>query len=346
MRTTVTLTLAAGLLAAAAPGIHGQTTDRYELRGDRIAIWNLAGAARVLSGSGSAVTVEVARGGEDASSLRVETGALDGAETLRVIYPGDRIVYADGGRGQRSDVRVREDGTFGRDGRRVAVAGSGGGTRAHADLTIRVPPGREVAVYVAVGRIDAADVESDLRLDTNSGAVTARAVRGFLNVDTGSGHVEVSQIEGDLVVDTGSGGVDASDVRGGRINLDTGSGRVTGREIRADELRVDTGSGRIQLSGVTATDVSLDTGSGGIELALDSDIRFLEIDTGSGGVTLRVPESFGARIEVETGSGGIDSEIPIQMRRGGRDRLSGTIGDGDGQIRIETGSGSVRILAG
>lgn len=344
---TVPTALAAAFLglAIAAAGVQAQQTGRYELRGQRVAIYNLAGVARVEPGSGSAVTVEVSRGGEDASSLRVETGPLHDAETLRVIYPGERVVYEGAGRGSRSQVRVREDGSFGDGGRRVTVAGSGRGTRAHADLTIRVPQGVEVAVYLGVGRAEARGVSADLLLDTHAAPVTARDIRGFLNVDTGSGSVEVAGVEGDLVVDTGSGRVEVSGVRGGRVNLDTGSGSVTGTDVRADELRVDTGSGRIRLSDVAATDLRLDTGSGGVEVDLTSDVRSLVIDTGSGGVLVRVPADLGGAIELETGSGGIQTDLPMQVTRASRDHLTGRLGDGDGTIRIDTGSGSIRLVA-
>lgn len=344
-RRTGLAVVALGLVAATGSpsALVGQATERYELEGRRVALYNLAGTVRVVGGTGPAVTVEVARGGEDGSALRVETGPLDGARTLRVVYPGDRVVYPEVGRGSRSQVRVREDGTFG-EGRRVTVAGSGDGTRAHADLVVSVPPGVEVAVHLGVGRADVSGIEADLLLDTQAASVTARDIRGFLAVDTGSGRVEVSDVQGDLVVDTGSGGIDATGVRGGRVNLDTGSGRVTAADIRADEVRVDTGSGGISLSGVAAPDLRLDTGSGGVELELLADVRSLSIDTGSGGVVLRVPAGLGAEIEVETGSGSVRSELPIETTRSGRGRLSGRIGDGDGHIRIETGSGGVRIL--
>lgn len=340
----VALSAALGLTLTA-PGAEAQQTERYELEGPRVAIYNLAGVARVEAGSGSAVTVEVARGGADASSLRVETGPVDEAETLRVIYPGDRVVYEEAGGHSRTQIRVREDGRFGRDGRRVSVTGSGDGVRAHADLTIRVPQGVEVAVYLGVGRAEARGVSADLRLDTHAAPVTARDIRGFLNVDTGSGGVEVSGVEGDLVVDTGSGGVDVSAVRGSRVNLDTGSGSVTGSDVRAEQLRVDTGSGSIRLADITATDLRLDTGSGGVEVDLTSDVRSLEIDTGSGGVVVRVPEGLGASLELETGSGGIHTDIPVQVQRASRDHLTGRIGDGNGSIRIDTGSGSIRLVA-
>ena len=57
----------------------------------------------------------------------------------------------------------------------------------------------------------------------------------------------------------------------------------------------------------------------------------------------RLPESLGARIRIDTGSGGIDTDIPIQVNRTERNFLSGSIGDGKGEIIIDTGSGGVRL---
>jgi hypothetical protein len=48
-------------------------------------------------------------------------------------------------------------------------------------------------------------------------------------------------------------------------------------------------------------------------------------------------------VDIETGSGGIETDLPLEVTRWGNDRVSGRIGDGQGQIDIETGSGRVRI---
>jgi len=72
-------------------------------------------------------------------------------------------------------------------------------------------------------------------------------------------------------------------------------------------------------------------------------VESVRIDSGSGGVTLGIPESLGAEIRIDTGSGGIDTDIPVQVKKAERNYLSGTIGDGKGEIVIETGSGGVRL---
>ena len=351
--------IVAGLVAAitltAVGAVSAQQSQRYELSGQRVAVYNLAGEVTVQPGSGSAVVVEVRRGGPDAGQLAVETGRLGDTQALRVIYPDYRIVYAELGRRSRTELRVREDGTFGdgsddRRGRsrgdRVTIASYGEGLEAHADLTISVPSGQRVAVYLAVGEASVTNVEGTIRIDTRSAPVTTSGTSGSLDVDVGSGHVDVRNAEGYVNIDTGSGSIEVSGVSGSSLLLDTGSGSVTASDISVADLDIDTGSGRIRAERVSASNIRLDTGSGSVDLEVIDNPDRIEIDTGAGGVTLTVPESYGAHVEIETGSGGIDLDMPLTMRSWRRDHVIGTIGDGEGRLTIDTGSGSVTIRRG
>ena len=340
---TMGLPLALALAAALPAGAQ----EVHRVSGARVAVYNLAGETHVVRGTGADVVVRVTRGGGDAARLEIETGTVGGRETLRVRYPDEQIVYPELGRGSRTTVRVRSDGTFwgeGRGGEEVEIRGSGRGLEAWADLTIEVPAGKDVAVNVAVGEMDARGVEGDLQLHTGSGSVMATDVSGSLDVDTGSGSITVSTIRGDLGVDTGSGSVTVRDVEGDEISVDTGSGGVRGGGLRAGTVHVDTGSGSINLDAVDSPDVALGTGSGSVELDLMRDVENLDVDTGSGSITIRAPADLGARVEIETGSGGIDMDFAVQVRSVRRDHVVGTVGDGVGTIRIDTGSGSIRLL--
>jgi hypothetical protein len=318
------------------------------LAGQDVAVYTLAGRVRVVSGSGAEVVVRITRGGADASQLRVETGQIAGRSTLRVIFPGDEIVYPEMGRGSNTQMSVRADGTFGngngRSGGRVRIRGSGNGLEAWADLVVEVPAGRTVAAYLGVGEMEATGVRGALRLDSGSGSVTATDITGSLDVDTGSGSVRVSNVTGDLRLDTGSGSLDVSDVAGDVVAVDTGSGRVRVSGVTADRFSVDTGSGSVGLSGISAPTVLVDTGSGSVDIELLRDVGQLVVDTGSGSVTVRAPDNLGAMVEIDTGSGGIDLDFPLEVTSVRRDRVQGRLGDGEGTIRIDTGSGSIRIL--
>ena len=81
-----------------------------------------------------------------------------------------------------------------------------------------------------------------------------------------------------------------------------------------------------------------------MDLELLTDVEQLVVDTGSGSVTVHAPESLGAMVEIDTGSGGIDLDFPLEVTSVRRDRVQGRLGDGEGTILIDTGSGSIRIL--
>jgi DUF4097 and DUF4098 domain-containing protein YvlB len=255
-------------------------------------------------------------------------------------------------RGDRSTIRVRDDGTWGNDsgdsdrGSRVQISGSGSGLEAYADIVVRVPRGQQIVIHDAVGEARITSVDADLTLDVASASVSSDGTRGHLKLDTGSGSVNVSDAQGDLDLDTGSGGVTIRGVRGQSLHMDTGSGSIQGGDIDVADLKADVGSGGVRLDRVRATQVAVDAGSGSTELELLSTVDRMKVEAGSGGVTIHLPASQSANVDIETGSGGIDTDFDVQITRFERRHMIGRIGDGRGQIHIESGSGSVRLLKG
>ncbi|MCL7961635.1 MAG: DUF4097 domain-containing protein [marine benthic group bacterium] len=354
LATLVAITLPMALPAS----LHAQQAETFRLAGDEVAVYNLAGKVQVRGGSGSEFAVTVTLQGSDAGRLAIQTGRVDTGQSgfgsvtsLRVVYPRETIVYTDGN--GSAEVRVRPDGTFfggydeDRDeGRKIRIRNSGSGVKAHADLDITVPNGRALYLALATGEVRIENVEGRLFVDVASADIRSTGGKGDFVFDTGSGDVEVVGHEGGLLCDTGSGDVQVDRVEGGELSFDTGSGNVSGGSIRANRLVADTGSGDVELDRVRADRITADTGSGNIDLELLISPSDILVDVGSGDVRIRVPDSFGATVEIDTGSGGIHTGLPIQVREIDDDRLRGTIGDGSGRLRIDTGSGDVRIEQG
>ena len=347
MRST-TCFLASLALAVTVSPLPAQTPERFTITGDHVAIYDLAGNITVAPGTGSDVVVEVTRRGPDGAQLKMETGPVRDIQTFRVIFPDDQIVFRMDWNG-RTEMYVRDDGTFGgnhngRDrGRRVQIRSSGSGLEAHADLRVLIPAGKRVAVNIGVGTLDASNVNGNITLDAASANITADGMKGSLTLDTGSGNVTATNVEGSLNVDTGSGDVRVNGVNGTGLTIDTGSGNVTGSTITASNLSVDTGSGNIELTGVRATNLSMDTGSGDVSITLLSDTENVVVDTGSGNITITLPAGFGSRVDLSTSSGDVETDVEIQVTRRGRQHLVGSIGDGQGQMTIDAGSGNVTL---
>jgi hypothetical protein len=311
-----------GLAGLALPPVPARADydQHVSLKGESLLLVNLAGSVTILPNDGPAFEVDVAVRGKDGTRETVRIETSDGPQAKLVLrYPldkEDRFVYPPMGHGSttvfehsRGDHEkqewVRE--LFGGErGHRVRVTGRGAGTEAYADLTVRVPRGSKLQTGLAVGGYQVDGVEADLTLFSMSGDATLRRVRGGVRVDTGSGDVELSDVTGDISVDTGSGDVEIAKVSGS---------------------------------------LSVDTGSGDLELALTrmGDGRY-ELDTGSGEILLRVPSDASARVEASTGSGSIHLDVnDAVVERLKEDEATFQLGDGRAQVRLQTGSGSIRI---
>jgi DUF4097 and DUF4098 domain-containing protein YvlB len=335
VRSRLSWTLPALMTAVLAPSLNAQQPERYSVPGHEVAIYNLAGEVRVEPGPGPDVRAEVTRGGADAAKLKVLRSEIDGTQSLRFVYPADKISYSKLSHGSSTQLRVREDGTFSdnhdeerrNEGRRITISSGGGGLDAYADLRVTVPMGKQVSLYLAVGKVSVTNVEGNLSIDAASAPVTTSNTRGELNIDVGSGSVQVTQSRGEL-------------------SIDTGSGQVTGTSIRSSDLSIETGSGDIQMTGLIAPQVKLNTGSGAVTADVSGELWNLSVETGSGDITLKVPPTIGAEVDIETSSGEIETDFEVAVTRHARDHMTGRIGDGRGKIDIETGSGGIKLVKG
>ena len=67
----------------------------------------------------------------------------------------------------------------------------------------------------------------------------------------------------------------------------------------------------------------------------------------AGSITVELPSSVSARVEAKTVNGGIESDFPLTVTgRFGPRRVSGTIGGGGRDLRLETVNGGIHIRQG
>ncbi|MEW5763970.1 MAG: DUF4097 family beta strand repeat-containing protein [Acidobacteriota bacterium] len=187
----------------------------------------------------------------------------------------------------------------------------------------------------------------DLNLDTGSGEITLKGENPDrdLTVDTGSGDVRVEGSCKNLEADVGSGRVVVRlSAPAGRVAVDTGSGDVEFHG-EASEFRGDTGSGSIRAEGLVGR-ATFDTGSGDVEAVwskVPGAVRIVA-DTGSGDVFLTFPKNSRLGGEIETSSGKVRCDFPGTADEQGKSfALSGGAGSAD--LRVDTGSGDVRVIS-
>lgn len=158
---------------------------------------------------------------------------------------------------------------------------------------------------------------------------------------SGSGDLNISNLGGPLKAGTGSGSIEASDLSGD-VALSTGSGDIRAMINGAHYVKAGTGSGTIRLQGVTGG-LFAETGSGDIEVGGQPGDGW-KVETGSGSVTLNTGSNAHFNLDASTGSGDVHSDPPL-LTHGSTDRhhITGEINGGGPTVRVETGSGDVRI---
>jgi hypothetical protein len=162
-----------------------------------------------------------------------------------------------------------------------------------------------------------------------------------LEANSGSGDLRIADLGGSLKADTGSGSIEANGLSG-RVALETGSGDIRAEMHSAPDVKAQTGSGSIRLQGVTGG-LYAETGSGDIEIAGQPGANW-KLETGSGSVTLDTGGKARFSLDATTGSGSVHSDPPISTHGSlERHHITGDINGGGATVRVETGSGDIRI---
>lgn len=172
------------------------------------------------------------------------------------------------------------------------------------DYDVQAPAGSFLEASSGSGDVNDEGVGENAKLSTGSGSIHATGLHGSFKVETGSGDIVAEQTgEGDVRAQTGSGSIELKAIHGG--------------------LHAGTGSGDIRISGAPASEWRLDTGSGSIELW---------------------PGSTPFTLDASTGSGSIQTEPKMEMQ-GSFDRhhVTGKINGGGPTVRVQTGSGDIRV---
>jgi hypothetical protein len=165
---------------------------------------------------------------------------------------------------------------------------------------------------------------ADAFLDASSGSgnITDDGIGDSARLSTGSGNIHATGLHGGFTVNTGSGDIYADQTGQGDVKAQTGSGNIELRNLHGG-LRAGTGSGGIKVSGTPAYPWHLETGSGNVEYWANDAAFTLDASTGSGSIHT-------------------DREM---LTQGSSDRhhITGKIGGGGPTVRIETGSGDIRV---
>jgi len=167
-----------------------------------------------------------------------------------------------------------------------------------------------------------APAKAILEASSGSGDVTDSGVGVNARLNTGSGNIHAEGLQQSFSVQTGSGNIYAAQVGTGDVKANTGSGNIELHNLKGG-LKAQTGSGDIKLNGEARDGWRVTTGSGNVDLW-----------TGNSGISL----------EASSGSGDIHTDHEMQVQGSiTKHHVSGKVNGGGPTVRVETGSGDIRL---
>ncbi|MCB1644717.1 MAG: DUF4097 family beta strand repeat protein [Pseudomonadales bacterium] len=215
-----------------------------------------------------------------------------------------------------------------------------------SDLRIRVPENSHISVTTVSTEVDVSNISGGIELGGVSGDVTLVDVHNRVNVTSVSGEIQLRNADGKIRLKSVSGEVVAEDVRGeGSFKSVSGEVRIRNYD---GELVTESVSGDIDLVDVVYSELRGSTVSGDVEVnGRMKENGLLEFDSVSGSLRAKFKGEVNARFDLQTRSGSVRnrlSEHEATKSRYVRDEtLRMTLGDGSGEVMLETRSGDVIV---
>jgi len=190
-----------------------------------------------------------------------------------------------------------------------------------------------------------------------------------LDCTTSFGTINVQHTEGDVKAKTSFGSIYCTDVTG-VLDLKTSHGKIDMTDVLAPKITADTSFGSIHLAcqdaDVPPTCITLKTSHGSINAThlqtpvLEAKSSFggvsvtyapdgpadldVKLSSSHGSLSLTPPQAFKGRVELATSHGSIHVDKPVTVQgQLSKNRITGTLGNGPGNIRMNTSFASVKL---
>jgi DUF4097 and DUF4098 domain-containing protein YvlB len=233
--------------------------------------------------------------------------------------------------------------------RAESVRGATNLDTSYGSITCTDVAGQEVTLHSGSGSITASDIKGAARMDSSYGPVKCeRFSDGDLSLRSGSGQITVSDASfGTCEASSSYGSVIASNMEGQSAKLHSGSGNVDITEGTAKTLDMSSSYGRVKAVQITTTDLKAHSGSGSINVECTSACPAeltADVKTSYGSVSFTAPPAFSGQVHLATSYGSVQTERPITISgKVTKKKIAGTIGEGNGSLRLESGSGSIHL---
>ncbi len=148
-----------------------------------------------------------------------------------------------------------------------------------------------------------------------------------IDCDTSFGSIGVDNINGSVKAETSFAAINCDNTQG-PIHLKTSYGGITCRNITSTDITAPSSFGGINIDCSPSTPPEINA----------------DIVTSYGNIDFTTPPAFAGKADLQTSFGSIETNLPITVKGDlKKQRIKGTIGDGNGKLRLKTSFGSIKI---
>jgi|KBSMisStaDraftv2_1062788.scaffolds.fasta_scaffold08023_5 DUF4097 and DUF4098 domain-containing protein YvlB len=254
------------------------------------------------------------------------------------------------------------------------------GRRFKTSLTVRVPKKSTVSINNRFGTVDVTDLIGDQQVDNGFGATTLSRISGAVDIKSRNDRVVIEDISGPATISNEFGNIEARRVAG-KLDLTHRNGNIEIEEIKGD-TKVKNEFGAItakniqgsfvadarmtsvdvtrvennvtienQFQYVTLEDVkgaiSVENRNGNVEIRyIEPPRNNVRVTNRFGEVKLVLPSSSSFSIDARTRFASVSTDFDELNRRDDSDRnsLTGQVGSGGPEIRIDNQNGNIHVL--
>jgi len=214
------------------------------------------------------------------------------------------------------------------------------------EYMVRAPAGVRLELVGDDGDVEIEGWRADIDCTLDDGDVVLQDIRADrVSVVMEDGDLRATDLQGDLDIRAEDGELMLVDVAAPHCRLRSDDGEISVRKCRGNfEIHLE--DGYAELLRVTAPTLLLRGGDGDVVLDLlpAADIDW-DVEMEDGDVCLDLPSGLSAAVDLATDCGDIDlSDLPDGVSFHKDDGTArGTLGDGEGRIRIRTDDGDIAL---
>lgn len=193
---------------------------------------------------------------------------------------------------------------------------------------ITMPKSVAAKVHSSYGSVQLSNLQADVKAKTSYASIHCSNVTGDVDLKTSYGSIKCKDIRSDGVkAKTSFSSISCSNVTG-PVELKTSYGNISCANLTSNEIEAHSSFGSIDIECSDQT---------GPQLQAD-------VSTSYGSIEFKTPAGYSGSIEAKTSFGSIKTDLPITVSgKVGKDRISGTVGTGNGTLNLKTSFGSIRI---